>query len=186
MRTDRCLNLKSKKQFGHSCSDFGHSTEHAKNTHFFLTLWLQDLYSTGDAKPGCIYPLNRTFFLPVVLCRQLADPRKGRWEADVPLPALMLLVVLAWVNCFTCHQYKHRCWCYQRLPLVCLFVCIKPVTGNPQAWEHPEHRAAPGPTAFVFTLWHHMSRLKSAPSLTHKMPETLQGNMGTAKGLFYT
>lgn len=40
----------------------------------------------------------------MVLCRQLADPGKGRWEADIPLPALMLLVVLAWVNCFTCHR----------------------------------------------------------------------------------
>lgn len=63
----------------------------------------------------------------------------------------MLLVVLAWVNRFTRHQYKHRCWCYQRLLLVCLFVCIKPVTGNSQAWEHPEQRAVPEPTAVVFT-----------------------------------
>ena len=92
MRTDRGLNLKSKKQFGHSCSDFGHSAEHAESTHFFLTLWLQDLYSMEEAKPGCTYPVEQDFFFSLaVLCRQPADPGKGRWEAGVPLPALTLL-----------------------------------------------------------------------------------------------
>lgn len=50
MHTDIGLNLKSKKQFGHSCSDFGHSAEHAKRTRSFLTPWLRALYSMGEAK----------------------------------------------------------------------------------------------------------------------------------------
>lgn len=61
MHTDRGLNLKSKKRFGHSCSDFGHSTEHAECTHFFSALWLQDLYTMEE---GVIYPVEQDFFLP--------------------------------------------------------------------------------------------------------------------------
>lgn len=61
-------------------------------------------------------------------------------------------VVLAWVNRFTHHQYKHRCWCYQWLLLVCLFICIKLVTRNPlETWEHPDQRAVREPAAIVFS-----------------------------------
>lgn len=146
-----------------------------KHSFLFNPLAARPVQHGGD-KARVYLSFEQDFFLPMVLCRQLAEPRKGRWEAGVLLPALMLLVVLAWVNHFTPHQYKHRCWCYQRLLLVCLFVCIKPVTGKPQAWEHPEQSE---PSAVVFT--NTMSWLKSALSLTHKMPEVLQGNTGTVK-----
>lgn len=116
----------------------------------------------GETKPGCIYPLNRIFFLPVVLCRQLADPRKGRWEAGIPIPALILLVVLAWVNPFT---PQTQILMLSKANAFCLFVCVKAVTGNPQAGEHPEQRAVPEQSAVVFinTMSHGMTLICPIP-----------------------
>lgn len=79
-------------------------------------------------------------------------PREGRWgEASCP-QLWCSFVLLAWVNRFACHQCKHRCRWYQWLLLVCLFICIKPVTRKPQqAWEHPDQRAVREPTAIVLS-----------------------------------
>lgn len=132
MHTDRGLNLKSKKQFGHSCSDFGQPTEHAEHAHFFLTLWLQDLYSMEQAKPGCIYPIEQA----------VADSRQ---EARVPLPALMQL---CWVRLGEAlHSPSvQRCWCDRWLLLVYLSVLRQWLTQSPfQAQQHPQPAATSCP-----------------------------------------
>lgn len=88
MHTDRGLNLKSKKQFGHSCSDFGNSAEHAKCAHFFLTLWLQGLYCMAEARPWH-YSVEQNFFLPWGAMQGAADAQGRQVEGGILPPALM-------------------------------------------------------------------------------------------------
>lgn len=77
--------------------------------------------------------------------------KAGGREASCP-QLWRSFILLAWVNRFAHHQCKHRCWCYQWLLLVCLFICIKPVTRKPQqAWEHSDQRVVQEPTAIVLT-----------------------------------
>lgn len=128
MRTDRGLNLKSKKQFGHSCSDSGHSAEHAKSTPFFLTLWLQDLCSMGETKAGCFYPLDRTFFLPGAV---LADPRRGSGRQS-PAPSSDAAACVGLGESFHPPSVQTQILMLSKAA-GCLFVCVKPVAGNPQA-----------------------------------------------------
>lgn len=157
MPADRGLNLKSKKQFGHSCSDVvGRFSEHAEHIQFFLTLWLQDPYSTGEAKPGCIYPVEQDSF-------PLSDPRKAGGRPASHSHLWHCFVVLARVKRFTRHQYKHRCWCYQRLLLVCLFICIKLASRNPPSTTAPEQSQL----QWCSPIGYHMLWHESALSLTH-------------------
>lgn len=110
-----------------------------KHSFVFNPLAARPVQHGGDkARVYLSFEQELGFFLPIVLCRQLADPGKGRWEAGVPFPALMLLVVSAWVNPFTLHQYKHKCWCYQRLLLVYLSV-LRQWLGTPKH-EHTQSR----------------------------------------------
>lgn len=102
-----------------------------KHSFLFNPLAARPVKHRGD-KARVYLCFEQDFFLPMVLCRQLAEPRKGRREGGILLPALMLLVVLAWVNRFTPHQYKHWCWRYQRL-LVHLFVWESPSVSSPRA-----------------------------------------------------
>lgn len=112
-------------------------------------------------------PLYRTFSSASWCCagsRLIPGKAGGRQLSCSQL--WRCFVVLAWVNRFTRHQYKHRCWCYQWLLLVCLFICIKPVTRNlPKAWEHPDQRAVREPAAVVFsnTTSHAMTRICPIP-----------------------
>lgn len=84
------------------------------------------------------------FFLPIVPCRQLADPGKGRWEAGIPLVCVSL------GESFHPPSVQTQMLMLSKAA-TCLFVCIKAVTGNPQAWAHPEQSTVPEPSAVVFT-----------------------------------
>lgn len=97
-------------------------------------------------------PLNRPvlFLLEKRRGRETADPRKGRGEASVLLPALLLLCCVSLGESFNSQSVQT-----QMLMLsvadVCLFI-HKPVTRNlSQAGEHPDQGAAREPTAVAFS-----------------------------------
>lgn len=68
------------------------------------------------------------------------------------------------------HQYKHRCWCYQRLLLVCLFSVLSQWLGTPKH-ENTQSRVSQ-------VQLYSPTDSNLPPFLTHKMPEVLQGNKG--------